>query len=398
MREGWTQSTLAEACKVILGTSPPGNTYNTSGEGTPLINGPVEFSPGAFGQTIRSKYTTAPRKMCNVGDLILCVRGSTTGRMNIAAFDACIGRGVAAIRANQYQPWVNYFIHSKQQDIYNLGSGSTFPNITTSQLSDLPIPLPPLPEQKRIVAILDEAFAGIDQAVKNTERNLAGARELFESELDRVFREGGEGSRVRLADVCGIESRLVDPKEPRYLDLPHVGGGNMISKTGELINVKTARDEGLISGKYLFDDRMVLYSKIRPYLEKVCRPDFQGLCSADVYPLLPEHRTLNRNYLYYVLSSRPFTIYAIKGSDRAGMPKVNREHLFAYEFSLPNFEMQAKLAQRLDSLGESQSLLGERLREKLALLDELKQSILQKAFAGELTAGDADRELAEAGA
>lgn len=318
-----------------------------------------------------------------------------TGEQMITAVDCTILR----FNGKLIPSFFTYYAQSRDylRAVLCQCTGATRQRISRKNLGQICIPVPPLPEQMRIVATLDEAFAGIDQAVKNTERNLASARELFESELNRVFREGGDWDQVRLADVCAIESRLVDPKESKYLDLPHIGGGNMVSQTGELVSVKTAREEGLISGKYLFDERMVLYSKIRPYLEKVCRPGFDGLCSADVYPLLPVDGTLARDYLYYALLSRPFTTHAIKGSDRAGMPKVNREHLFAYQLSLPDLEMQAQLAQRLDSLSESQSLLRERLREKLALLEELKQSILQKAFAGELTADDADRELAEAG-
>ncbi len=77
-----------------MGQSPPGDTYNENNEGVPLINGPVEFGPDPFSETIIGKFTTAPSKMCKKGDLLICVRGATTGRTNIAGFDACIGRGV----------------------------------------------------------------------------------------------------------------------------------------------------------------------------------------------------------------------------------------------------------------------------------------------------------------
>jgi type I restriction enzyme S subunit len=112
-----------------MGQSPDGDSYNTTGVGVPLINGPVEFSKDSFGKTIRSKFTTQPTKFCKEGDLILCVRGSTTGRMNIAGFDACVGRGVAAIRAKHYQPWINHFISSKRDEIHDKGTGATFPNV-----------------------------------------------------------------------------------------------------------------------------------------------------------------------------------------------------------------------------------------------------------------------------
>ncbi|NQV25373.1 MAG: restriction endonuclease subunit S [Rhodopirellula sp.] len=184
MSNGWHARKLNEVGEITMGTSSPGNTYNAVGEGMPLINGPVEFSVGSFGKTIRSKFTSAPNKLCKENDLILCVRGSTTGRMNIADFDACIGRGVAAIRAKEYQPWINWFIRYKRDDNYDLGTGSTFPNITSSSLANLAVLMPPLPEQRRIVGILDEAFVGIATAKANAEKNLQNARALFESGLD----------------------------------------------------------------------------------------------------------------------------------------------------------------------------------------------------------------------
>src|ERR1035437_772764 len=193
MKAGWQQRTLGEVCEIIMGQSPNGDSYNVAGDGVPLINGPVEFSQGAFGKTICSKFTTQPTKLCRENDLILCVRGSTTGRMNIAGFDACVGRGVAAIRAKEYQPWINHFIRSKRDDIHRLGTGATFPNVSGTMLCKLKLPVPPLPEQQRIVGILDEAFNGIAIAKANADKNLQNARALFESHLQAVFTQRGEG-------------------------------------------------------------------------------------------------------------------------------------------------------------------------------------------------------------
>ena len=193
-----------------------------------------------------------------------------------------------------------------------------------------------------------------------------------------------DGVEVNLSDVCEITSPLVDPRERHYQSLLHVGGANIESKTGRLIELKTAADEGLKSGKFVFDESVVLYNKIRPYLVKVARPDFGGLCSADMYPLTPIAGKATRDFIYYVLMSRRFTDYAIAGSNRAGMPKVNREHLFAYRFKLPSMAVQAQVCQHLDAAIDTvQSLC----HEMTAAADEsahLRESILRKAFAGEL--------------
>jgi len=247
------------------------------------------------------------------------------------------------------------------------------------------IPVPPLKEQKQIVSTLDKAFKQIDQAKANLEQNLHNAKELFQSKLNEVFSQRGEGWVEKSFDeVCQITSKLIDPKEKEYQDLLHIGAGNIESENGRLHSLKTAKEENLISGKFLFDDEMVLYSKIRPYLMKVVKCDFIGLCSADIYPLVPEKKEITQSFLYYLLLSNNFTEYAIKGSARAGMPKVNRKHLFDYICYLPNIEKQDGFTKMLDILFEESLKLQTHYQQKLNNLEELKKSILQKAFSGEL--------------
>ena len=288
--------------------------------------------------------------------------------------------------------FLKYSLMAFIDQLNNISHGSAYQALPIEKLKKHKIAKPPLPEQKRIVAILDEAFEGIDRAIANTEKNLANARELFESYLNAIFTQKGDGwEEKKLENICSITSKLVDPRHSEFLDLPHVGAGNMISMTGELIQVKTAREEELKSGKFLFDETMVLYSKIRPYLMKACRPEFTGLCSADVYPLLPNDGELNRDFLFHLLMSLNFTDYAISGSDRAGMPKVNRDHLFRYSTWIPSLSEQINIAQKIDEIASETQRLEAIYRQKLAALKELKQSILQKAFTGELTADNANQ-------
>ena len=93
--------------------------------------------------------------MCEKDDLILCVRGSTTGRMNIAGYSGCIGRGVAAIRSDTSQRWIYYVINSLRDLIYRLGAGSTFPNVTKNALARIQIPVPAPHVQSELVSALE---------------------------------------------------------------------------------------------------------------------------------------------------------------------------------------------------------------------------------------------------
>jgi type I restriction enzyme S subunit len=159
----WRWVRLGAITQIVMGHSPPGDTYNKSGDGMPLINGPVEFTEGPFGKTVVNQYTTSPTNTCEEGDLLLCVRGSTTGRTNVAGFRACIGRGVAAIRPLFADAYVRLFIWSHRASIIAMGRGVAFPSISRQQIELLPVPLPPLSEQHRIVVKVDELMALCDR-------------------------------------------------------------------------------------------------------------------------------------------------------------------------------------------------------------------------------------------
>ena len=264
--------------------------------------------------------------------------------------------------------------------------GATISRLYNSDLTSLRITFPKsIKEQQRIVSILDEAFAAIATAKANAEQNLKNAKELFESYLQGVFEnQGEEWEEKTLGEVCEISSKLIDPRKPAFQELIHIGAGNIESQKGTLIDLKTAKEENLISGKFLFDESMVLYSKIRPYLMKAVNCHFSGLCSADIYPLVPFADKMVKDYLYHLLLTKDFTEYAILGSQRAGMPKVNREHLFAYKFYLPPIDEQYEIVERVNSLSTETNRLEGIYRQKIADIDELKRAILQKAFSGEL--------------
>jgi type I restriction enzyme, S subunit len=274
-------------------------------------------------------------------------------------------------------------------DFKKYSQGSTIPHIYFKDYKSEPFPLLPLPEQKRIVTILDQAFEAIDKAKANTEQNLQSAKDLFESYLEGVFEDSDESWMLTtFEDVCEITSKLIDPKKEEFQDMVHVGAGNIKSRSGKLVALQTARQEKLISGKFVFDETMVLYSKIRPKLMKVVSPSFKGLCSADIYPLAPTPNMINKGFLYFLLLTKSFTDYAIGGSQRAGMPKVNRKHLFAYSFKIPPLETQREITHSLKALSSKINDAERNYKMKLKSLTELKHAILQKAFSGELTSNN----------
>ena len=331
------------------------------------------------------------RTLLRGGELLICLVGQP-GQVAVAPpalAGANIARqvGLIRLRSEVDAEFISYFLQSPdgQASLGTYTGGSVQQVINLGDLRTVNVPIPPFPEQQQIVGILDEAFEGIATAIANGEKNLQNARALFESHLQAVFTRRDKGwVEKKLSEVCAILSTLVDPRKDEFRDLIHVGAGNIESQTGVFVELKTAREEGLISGKFLFDKSMVLYSKIRPYLMKVARPDFNGLCSADMYPLAPLPNEITRDYLFHMLLSKGFTDYAIQGSARAGMPKVNREHLFEFKIWLPDVKKQKELAANLDDLHEETRRLQSIYQQKLAALEALKKSLLHHAFSGAL--------------
>lgn len=151
----WKDGNLSSLAEIIMGQSPAGETYNGVGDGVPLLNGPTEFTDR---YPITRQWTTQPTKMCCEGDVLVCVRGSSTGRMNIADAQYCIGRGVAAVRKRLNSVDTGYLqklVTSLVGQIISRTSGSTFPNIDKKSLNEIPILMPPYDEQRRIGTILN---------------------------------------------------------------------------------------------------------------------------------------------------------------------------------------------------------------------------------------------------
>lgn len=372
MREGWEVKRLSDCIKL-----KSGNNLTSKN----MIHGDIPVYGGNGISGYHNQYNLE-------GNQIVIGRvGALCG--NVRYIDERIWLTDNAFKVSEFKydfdyEFLTYLLN--EVNLRNYARQSAQPVISNSSIKDVLLTFPiSVSEQKRIVKTLDLAFKQIDRAKENLEKNLNNAKELFASKLNEVFSQRGEGWEEKtLKEVCEITSKLIDPKEEKYQDLVHIGAGNIASEKGTLSNLQTAKEENLISGKFLFDEEMVLYSKIRPYLMKVVKCEFIGLCSADIYPLVPIENEITQSLLYYLLLSNNFTEYAIEGSQRAGMPKVNRKHLFEYSFYLPNIKEQEEETKVLDKLFEISLNLQTHYQDKLNNLEELKKSILEKAFKGEL--------------
>jgi|LSQX01.1.fsa_nt_gb type I restriction enzyme S subunit len=194
--EGWEFSRLGDCGEVIMGQSPPGASYNREGVGSPLINGPTEFTDL---HPIKIQWTTQPARFCKLGDLLICVRGSSTGRINYADNTYAIGRGVAAIRAkgdNDTQ-YISYQVISGVSDILTAATGSTFPSVDATSLKNIVILLPSPPEQTAIAAVLSD----MDAEIAAFERRREKAKQIKQGMMQQLLT-----GRIRLSSVGRVSA------------------------------------------------------------------------------------------------------------------------------------------------------------------------------------------------
>lgn len=368
MRKGWEYKKLGEVCAITMGQSPDGNSINE-------VNG-IEFHQGktCFGERflgISPLYSNAPTKLAEAHSVLLCVR-APVGYPNITDRKICIGRGLCALYAKREidNSFLYYSLLGKQSYFEKNATGSTFKAISSKIVSNTTLSIPPLSTQLAIVSELDK----INELIRLKKEQLKDFDNLAQSLFYEMFGEG-KCLRKKLKDIVKIQSGQVSPLEEPYSEMIHVGPANIESNTGRLLNLKTAKEENLISGKYLFNSSMVLYSKIRPNLNKVTIPSFEGICSADMYPIIPLE-CIDKNFLLFLLKQKEFLTYAISNSGRANIPKINREALLNYEAILPPLSLQRLFAQRIEQIEREKSEVQKSIQD----LETLQASRMQYWF------------------
>ncbi|MBP0018792.1 MAG: restriction endonuclease subunit S [Cyanobacteria bacterium SBLK] len=307
------------------------------------------------------------------GDIVFARTGATTGKSYLVRNPL---RAVAAsylIRLRLNDPSVSpnfiakYFQTYEYWNAISLGmSGSAQGGFNASKLSNLVVPIPSLREQKKIVEILDEALEGCDRAIRNTEKNLANARELFESYLNGIFtQKGDDWVEKKLEDVCTLQRGFDLPKRLRQKGVyPLVSSSGIIDSHVEAKvkrpGIATGRSGSIGNVFYIDDDfwplNTVLYVK-----------DFHDN---------------NAEFIYYFLKYFDLSQYA----SGAGVPTLNRNHVHSIKVEIPRLITEQKIiVSCLNNLKEETQHLEAIYQRKLCTLQELKQSILHQAFTGQLT-------------
>ena len=266
-------------------------------------------------------------------------------------------------------------------------------NINTETLSNIIIPLPPtLAEQQRIVNRIESMFAKLDEAKERAQnvvdgfetRKAAILHKAFTGELTANWRRENGGcddswEEKRFDEVADIKSNLVDVAE--FQDFPHIAPDNIEKKTGVLLEYHTVAEDKVKSGKHRFYAGQILYSKIRPYLSKVVVVDFDGVCSADMYPIEAKGNT---RFLWYQMLSNEFLDKASNSGSRSVLPKINQKELSVIPMQICSLPEQVEIVRILDIIMEKENKAKQAAEAVLEQIDLLKKSILARAFRGEL--------------
>jgi len=261
--------------------------------------------------------------------------------------------------------------------------------VRKERLYTYPVPIPPLAEQKQIVNLLDSAFAKIDQAKANIEKNIANAKELFQSKLNEVFSQKGDGWEEKtLGEVCAktknIKWQDYTNEEFEYVDLSSVSRETLKVTTTTTVNKENAPSRA----KKIILEGDVIFATTRPTLRRatIIEDELSGnLCSTGYTVLRPKNNGTSKWIFFFLLTSI-FMKRMEKLQRGASYPAVTDSDVKGSKLSVPIIkEMEKKNIQKMSELQENTNDLVIHFQSKLQNLEDLKKSLLQKAFSGELT-------------
>ena len=323
------------------------------------------------------------------GDLILS-NSMSFGRPYIMAIDGCIHDGWLAIRDTKKNFELKFLCTLLGTDgMLNqykaMAAGSTVNNLNKELVGGTTVAFPMMEEQIKI----GDYFTTIDHLITLHQRKCEETKILKKYMLQKMFPQNGQKvpeirfkgftedwEQRKWMNSVDISTEMVDPASGEYDDMPHIAPGNIESFTGRILdNVRTVKEEQLISGKFRFRPDDVVYGKINPQLGKYFYASIDGLTSADAY-VFKGKNGITQKFLFSVLQTSDFFKYSVSVSKRSGMPKINRDELNAYAFLAPSEEEQDKIGNFLLKIDHLITLHQRKCEE----LKNIKKFMLQNMF------------------
>jgi len=380
-RSTWLERPLGSLARFINGE--PFKPSDWSDEGLPIVRIENLNDPAAPFHY----YRDAP------GDKVLIEQGEL-----LLAWSASLGvhwwrRGPALLNQHIFKvvpienmvsrEYLYYALSWALRGLISLTHGGTMHHIQKPALESYQVPCPPLIQQQRIVAKLDEQMAALDHAEHALVEQQAAASAFTTVALQQVFSgsESGRWPQVRLGEVAASDLTQVPPDDEFAKDLPYIGMEDIESQTGRIIAQSAHSD--IRSNTFAFDERHVLYGKLRPYLNKVALPESRGRCSTELIPLRPEER-LDRRYLAWFLR-RPETVSAaMQEKTGSRMPRASMKNIGQLHIPLPPLSHQRQVVASLERISAELASLQQHFADQRTDLAVLRSSLLNAAFSGEV--------------
>ncbi len=393
LRKGWEIKKLGEVCEIVNGSTPlrTNKEFWDGGEFPWFTIDDIREQGRIIGDTKQKVTHAALRKLkvLPVDTILLCCTASI-GEYAISKIKLTTNQqfnGLVIKNAKEMYPmFLLYFSSTLKDTLSNLSGKATIDFIPISRLKEIEIPLPPLPEQQRIVAILDEAFAAIAKAKANAEQNLKNAKELFESYLQGVFESKGEGWEEKtlgeIADVeYGYTDKSTEEGDYRYIRITD------IDKNGELIldDKKYIKHSKEAEG-FLIQENDLLMARTGATFAKVLLFNGEEPSVFASYLIRIKFKAVFENALYWHFTkTKNYWDQAKSLQSGAAQPHFNGAAVKQVVFAFPkSIKVQRAIIEKFEKLSIETKKLEAIYQQKINDLEELKKSVLQKAFSGEL--------------
>lgn len=322
------------------------------------------------------------------GDILIT---ASTGSIKVIGKNGCVNKdynGSFGAFCKLVRPlktidsgYLKHYFQSKSYRNYirNIVNGANINNIKNGHIDGIKIPLPPLATQKKIAAILDAADAYRQKTKTLIDKYDQLTQSLFLDMFGDPVTNPKGWEKASLKELCDFKKTTIKPNEINDGEI-YIGLECIEKQSGVIIEKFEVKEGEIKSNKFWFDKNYILYGKLRPYLNKVANPDFEGICSTDIIPIKPLIEKTSKEFIVSLMRGSWFVAFADERSSGANLPRISPKDVEKYLAINPPIDLQNQFAARVQAI-ETQKTLAQQVLQQA---DNLFNSLLQKAFKGEL--------------
>ena len=374
---------LGDVAEIILGQSPKSKSYNTKGDGLPFFQGKTEFTDWF---PIPNKWCTEPKKIAEPFDVLLSVR-APVGPTNVAKEKCCIGRGLAAIRYTDCYKYVLYYLRSVSKYLESKATGTTFSSISGDTIKNLPIPLPPLPTQHSIVTRIETLFAELDKAAVHLRTAQQQLKTYRQAVLNHwLNNDDGKWEMVKLGEVAEMWlGKMLDKNKNKGAFQPYLRNVNVRWGQFDLDDLLEMKFEESEQDRYgIRKGDLIMCEGGEPGRCAIWDYDIQNMKIQKALHRIRLNDNVLNKYVYFL-----FVLYAQNGVLDKYFTGTTIKHLTgqslkSVEFPLPPLSEQQRIVTEIESRLSQAEASSACIENALQQAEALRQSILKKAFSGEL--------------